>query len=370
MAGYTPDQIADLVLSTLPDIGRYKITDLMTDLQEYVAMQQILQNQKMQFGGTGPEGFIIDATAGSARHTKLFDEDSVPFTDGMTTFTVPWRMSTTAWPYDERERVFNMGATAEQQSQTLQDTMQAREAQAFQDLADLCEDTWWKQPVNFTDGETPFGIWYWIARWDTGATNPSAGGFLGLNPTGTDGVALSTGAGGISSTTHSRWSNYAAKYTNVSKSDLVKAMRKAAWSTRFYPVVSIPLNKRGEDNRGLYTTWDVKATMDDILESQNDNLGNDVASRDGMALFQGRPIQAVPWLQANDATAAPVYGINWAHFCPYFLEGEYLNRTGPYNAPNSHRVKHMHIDLTWNTWCTNRRAHFVISKTSSTGTTT
>ena len=105
-------------------------------------------------------------------------------------------------------------------------------------------------------------------------------------------------------------------------------------------------------------------TVEELLEQQNDALGNDVASMDGRAMFRKTPIIWVPKLDDNPITGVTdgVYGINWGVFQPIFLDGEYLVEDGPRQAPDQHTTFRVHIDLTYNYLCRDRRRQFVLSK--------
>jgi hypothetical protein len=110
---------------------------------------------------------------------------------------------------------------------------------------------------------------------------------------------------------------------------------------------------------GYYTNYDVIGPLEEVLEAQNDNLGNDIASKDGQLLFRQVPVTWCPFLE--DRAGDPIYGINWGQFKPAFLSGEYLREEGPVKASNQHTVFQTHVDLTMNVMCTDRRANFVLA---------
>lgn len=355
------EQIEDLVMLTLRNLGKGKWEDLTTDLQEMHFMPKILKEEKIQFAGSrGPERYIMVKHSGAAHHTGLFGVDQVTVGDVMKKISADWRHTTTYWAYDEREPEINEGPAE------LVNLVKIRRTDAMISLSELMEQTWWNNATSFT-GDVPFPLWYWVTKWPTGTSNPQLGGFFGLNPVDGSGTTLTTGAGGLSSTTYPRWANYAFKYTNITKADLIASMRKAAAFTNFKPPVEIPDYARGEDRYGIYTNYDVVSALEVVGEQQNDNLGRDIARMDGRILFHQRPVNWVPILDAD--ASDPIIGLNWAKIYPYFMQGEYLRENKPKDAPDQHRVKHMHIDLTWNTLATSRRCHWVGSKLSATGTT-
>ena len=98
-------------------------------------------------------------------------------------------------------------------------------------------------------------------------------------------------------------------YGSVSKDDLIRKMRTAHRKTKFRSPVSHDTPKQGGMQNGIYTNSDVIGLVEEILEAQNMNLGNDVASKDGKACFKSSPLVYVPYLD-NDSTD-PVYMLDW-----------------------------------------------------------
>jgi hypothetical protein len=210
------------------------------------------------------------------------------------------------------------------------------------------ETDFWSKPATSSDTERTFGVQYWIVR------SATSNGFNGGNPSG-----FTSGAAGIDSDTYTRWANWTERYVNITKTDLVAKWRRAATKTHFKSPVPIPSYNTG-DRYGYYCNYDVLGTLEELLEAQNDQLGNDIASKDGRTLFRGTPVTYVPKL--DDESTDPVYGINWGVFKPVFLTGEYMREDPPKQAPNQHNVFRVHIDLTLNFVCHNRRRLFICDK--------
>ena len=334
--------IADLITTTQRDLGRLKWTDLSYDLQEYVALPSILQSKKVSYqSGQALQWNVMTGTSGATRDTGLYQVDSVNVSDVMTTATVPWRHMTTNYAIERREIAMNRNPAQ------IVDLVRIRRHDAMVDLAKHMETRFWSAPTTSTNNTQMFGIPYWVP-WVGG------GSFDGGNPSG-----FSSGAGEIDSSTYSQWQNWSQTYTNVTSVDLVRKWRKAATFTNFRPPVAGSEYNGGRNNYGFYTKYDVIGPLEEVLESQNDNLGNDIASKDGRLLFRQIPVTWVPELEAR--TNDMVYGINWSVLKPGFLSGEYLREEGPNAASNQHTVFTTHIDLTMNLLCHNRRANFVLA---------
>ena len=224
-----------------------------------------------------------------------------------------------------------------------------RRNDAMIDLAKHMEQRFWSKPADNTDTKRIFGVPYWISYGSTASSE----GFEGGNPNG-----FSGGAAGLPVATVPNWQNYSANYTSITKEDLIRKWRKAATFTNFKPPVPGNPYVTG-DRYGYYTSYAVIGPLEEQLEAQNDNLGNDIASKDGKLLFRQVPVNWVPQLEGR--TGAPIYGINWASLRVGFLSGEYMREEGPRAASNQHTVFQTHVDTTMNLYCNDRRRNFVLA---------
>tara|TARA_Y100000593_G_scaffold91963_1_gene182184 strand:- start:37 stop:1089 length:1053 start_codon:yes stop_codon:yes gene_type:complete len=345
MAYLQADDIADLITTTQKDLGRMKWTDISYTLQEHIALPQILQKEKVSFqSGQGIQWNVMTTTSGAAKDTSLYSVDSVNVGDVMATASIPWRHMTTNYAIERREIAMNRTPAQ------IVDLVRIRRHDALVDLAKHLESRLWQKPSSSSDNLQMFGLKYWI-NWDS--SGGTAGGFSGGDPDG-----YSAGAGGLASSTYDQWQNWCATYSNVTSEDLVRAWRKAATFTNFRPPVQGAEYNTG-NQYGYYTNYTVIGKLEEVLEAQNENLGNDIAPKDGRLLFRQTPVTWVPELEG--ATGDPIYGINWGVMKPAFLAGEYMREEGPSKASNQHTVFQTHIDMTLNLMCTNRRANFVLA---------
>jgi hypothetical protein len=224
------------------------------------------------------------------------------------------------------------------------------------------EDEFWQMPSASTDKLECYGVPYWVVY---NATD----GHTGSNPSG-----HTSGAGGLDSDTYTRWKNYSATYTTVSKSDCIKLMRTAHRKIRFRSPVDIPDFRKGNgDQYRIYAGESVIADFEDLGEAQNENLGRDLApyqggrdisEMDGVLTFRRNPIIWVPKLDESGLTGqptAPIYMLNFAWFYPVFLQGDYMRESEPAPAPHQHNTWQIHVDLTWNVLCTDRRSQAVLA---------
>jgi len=339
----SPSQMNDLLTAALKNLGEGKWTDLSTNIQEFYGMPQLMKKEKVTFdGGTSIQRNIMVDHQDSARATELFEVDDVNIREQFKTIDVPWRHGTASYAFERREVAMARGP------RQLLDLVKARRAGAMTALAIKIEEWLFGSPGS-DDGKTPYGIPYWVCK------HPSGGGatpgFIGTAPFG-----AGTYQGNLN---HARWKNWAGKYTNVTKADLVAKMRRAARMIQFKSPVSMP-QYSGPPRRQIYLPITVLEALESLAESQNTELGRDIASMDGNTVFRRIPMNWVPYLDSDPDE--PVYMIDWEPMKICFLSGEYMNEQGPVTAPNQHTVSRVFIDLTYNVVCDDIRRQAVLSK--------
>lgn len=343
--------IADLFNSTQDDLDRHDLTNLTTDIQKFEGYSRLLKQEVDFVRATGKKINLLTDDGDAAKHVGLFDTDDMNVVDGLVVGRVPLRHSTTNYAIDMKEEEMNSGSATQ-----ILELRSIRRAQGLMSLAKLVEKAIWIGATSSSDATTPFGMRYWITQSDTE-------GFNGGNHSG-----FSGGPGGISASTYPKWSNWTAQYTNVSKTDLIKKMRKAHLKIDFVSPVTIS-DFRGitGDQYRIYVDTDTILELEELLEAQNENLGSDLASMDGTAVFRRNPIVRVPYFDTSDFTTEhsgeenPVLFINWGAMRLIGLAGHNMKEMSRV-AGNQHTVVETHIDLSWNVWCGDRRALARISK--------
>jgi hypothetical protein len=334
--GLSDTDIKDLITGTLKKLGKGSFNCVANKLQNYEVMGRILKQEKVQEGdGYGVQRTIMVKSSGAAKHTTLYATDNVAVNDTLATISTGWSHTTTNMAWERRELLYNRGESR------IVDLMKVRRADMMLGLADLMEQDFWTW--DGTDTLAPFGVPYWIPK-------PTAG----QNDFVTN-VTATTNPGGLSPTTYEGWRSYASDYATVSKDDLITKMRTAYRKIRFKSPVDIPDFRRGNgDQYRIYCNETTINALELLGESQNDNLGRDLATMDDTMTFRRNPIVWVPKLDTD--TTYPIYFINYAYFYPYFLTGDYLRESEPGVAPHQHNVFVVHCDLTWQIICTDRRS--------------
>lgn len=351
MATLQASDIADQVIAAQKELGRGRLTDITTDLQEHVAMSRLMTggNVKWFNDSIGPQWQFLTEDDGNAKNTGLFGTDNLVQRDGLLQASVPWRYTTGGFTWDERQPQMASGAAQ------IVDFYKTKRYQSLVSIVKKMEANFWDEPSSSTDATTPFGIKYWIVY---NATE----GFNGANNTN-----FAAGPGGVSRTTYARTKNYTAQYTAVTREDLVRKIRKALWSCNFKPAPPkppIPGYAPQAQRFGMYTTYDVVSPLEELAEDRNQNLGSDLAAKDGMVTIRRVPIEAVPYLQTNEATADPVVGIDWNMFKIAAMRKFWGRETPPLRVSGMHNVWEVHYDYQWNTMCYDARRLFLIAKSS------
>lgn len=359
--GLRPHDIDDLVELTLHDFEKDKWTDIATNLREYFAYDNMLLRDRIAVdGGDQLQWQVKLKNAASAVNTGMYAKDNVVVDDFMGHCLIPWTKQSCNMGYDIDENAFNSPSAVR-----IVNMIKVRRHAALTDFAELMEQNFWNCPSDTstpTEVIKPRGVPYWIVR---NATK----GFNGGVPLG----GSHTTVAGLSPTTYPNWRNYTGQYAAISKRDLVRLLREATVKTNFKQPIAHP-STVGAPRYVIATVYDVVQRLEEMAETQNQNLGNDVASKDGMATFHRIPMHAVPYLENNhDATGLsatnhygknPVYGIDKEAFRLVFKTGAFMRRTPPIIAPLQHTVRHIH----WDSWtqfqCLNRRSNFVLTQSA------
>jgi hypothetical protein len=338
MAALQADNVADLLVTTLRNLGKFKWTDAAARLQRYVAFTELMRKHRVGFSdGYGVQWQVQVAQTNGARMTGLYGVDNVNQGDLMKSAYLPFRHLTNNFAYDRRELQMNGGASR------ILDLIKVRRYDCWLGVAEKLETQFWSAPSSGDDN--CHGVPYHIVK------NASTG-FNGGHASGHSDWA------GLSRTTYDKLKNFTGAYSAISKDDLVATWSRAADECFFMPPVEQPSYSTGREY-GYYTARAVRQGFKTLIEAQNDNLGDDLDSKHGRVMFRRTPVEWVPKLDSD--TDAPLYGINWGVLRPVFLQGEYMREDGPTKKDGQHTTYVFHVDLSFNIQCTDPRSCFVLS---------
>jgi len=336
--------IDDAVLLTQDQlIARGAFTDLQTDLSDHVAVRELWDKRKKKFTGGYEWTFQAQTDHNhSARSVGLYETDGTQLTDTFVQGKVSPRHINASYIYDQHEPAFQQGSVA------VVNLVKSRYIGMIISYFEYLEEVLWGKPTDSADDKTPFGVSYWVLKHATE-------GFNGANPTG-----FTAGRAGIDSETYTRWSNWAAQYADITTADLLRKMRRASRRTNFRSPVSHANPDMGAMGNGIYVNDPTVGLLEEKLEQNNMNLGNDLASKDGKTLFKSTPIQYAPFL--NYDSTDPVYMLDWKSLGIGVMAGWEKNVSKPMPVANKSKVRRVDLDVTLNMVCTDLRRQAVISK--------
>lgn len=350
----TLSSIQDLVNGTLNHLGRYDIQQIAQSDTRYPIFGTLFGPERSSLSnGVQIQRTLMNVVPDSARATGLYAVDQVNVQDVTQLVIVPWRQFTTNWAFDKAEILTNSGDAK------VFDIMKPRREGAKLAMAELLEAQAWQAPSASTDTENLFGIPYWVVKNTTT-------GFNGGAPTG------HTLVGNLNPSTVNNWKNYNDTYTNVSKADLLTKLRSALRKCNFSNVTDLKGYREMKKTYRLYVNESTLASMELIGESQNENLGRDLAPYDGASgkgisgvaefdgdlTFRRKPLIFTETLDSD--TQNPVYGIDHSTMFAYVLKGMNMDESRVMEVAGQHTVYCVHIDLRTNLVCVDRRRNFVV----------
>ena len=336
----TDQNIADMITTTLHDLGRGRFYQIAQELAEYYVLPRLLRkgNVRMQSSGIGIKETLMTGTGGSSRWVGLNEEDSYNWSDILTQLTVVWCRLTDNMQWERRQLLENRGEAR------VNDVIKPQRVAMWLRLAEALEEGYFAAP-DATDTKKPWGLKYWVVK---NATT----GFNGGLPSGFSTV------GGVNLTTYPNFKNWTFQYTNVSKADLIKKLRTAHRKTNWRsPYKTSEMISEFGARRQLFCNEATISAIEDVGEAQNENLGRDIASMDDTIVFKKHPIIYIPYL--DDDTTNPIYMNDIETIKPFVLKGDYLRETDARLAPKQHNTFVVDVDLSINFVCVNRRANAV-----------
>ncbi len=341
----TAPQVNDLVAMTLRHLGKPNFTEISTDLQEHFALPNLYRKDRVEiYSGYGVQWDVMVDHLGSAVNQGILGQDVVNDRDTMVQAQADWRFTTCNYPLSMP--IVDMN----REPQRIVNYVKEKRLAALISLTELMESNYFGPPVALADTVTPWGLKTWVVKNGTQ-------GFTGAAPSGYTVI-------GLNPTTYPRWKNYADIYTAVSRDDFIRKARRMAYYTKFKPpVAGIPTFNTGDD-LNFWTTYSVRASLVESLESQNDNLGNDIAPMDGgEVLFMRRPVKWVPRLEPD--TTGPFYSINMGVFKTHILQGWWLRETHVPIYPGEHTKSAHFMDCLYQIVVKDRRRQGVMATSTT-----
>lgn len=344
--------IQDIVNTTLRELGRDRIQQIAQSYVNYPVCNYFFRRKgKVVLD----DGYEIQRTVwikkvNVAESTALWEADTINVENLTTVARIPWRYYKSHWAMDAREVDVNAGPSR------IYEMIKVRKANSHLSMVELLNAHLWTLPGS-TNERDLYGIPYYLVK---NATT----GFNGGHPSGYTSVA------NISRTTYSGWKNYTAQYVSVSKADVITKLRTAFRACRFMDIEGLSVEdyrKGARDNYVLFVNNATMAAFENVGESQNENLGKDVASIeggndifrfDGGLTFRRKPIVFEPYLDTD--TTNPVYFMDLSTWCMYVRRGFNMKQSEPEKIADNHNAVAVWQDLSCNLMCVDPRRNGVM----------
>jgi len=354
-------QINDMLIGALDDLGQPDFEEIAADLPYYEVAGHLLKRERMTLSaGKGIKRTLMYKMSDLVRHIDRYsDTDEVSFQNVLAQLSAEWCTLQVPWAVEEREPLMNRGKAL------VADILKPRQTSAMLGLADDIEDKVWTVRLPGSD-KYPNGIPYWLVK---NATYGYNGGYPGTH----------TDIAGVNLTTVETFKNLTGSYVNVAGPDLIRKMARACtrdcrWHSPFG--LSNQLSKAAVNRFRIYCNDDTADLLEDYVDATNQQHGSVIAeaqlrpggkssrglSRNELGDITMRRHPIVPLPILNDDAENPVYGVDWNTFQFLVLAGDYLRRSGPYEAFDRHFWKVWWVSLTYQIICVNRRRNFVFHK--------
>lgn len=341
MSELTDQKIADMLTTTLHDLGRGRFWQIAQELAEYYVLPRLLRkgNVKIKRAGIGIKETLMIGDGGESRWVGLAEEDAYNWEDLLTQLTVVWCRLSDNMMWERRMLLENRGA------ERVNNVIKPQRVAMHLRVAKTLEAGYFGTPDS-TDTKKPWGLKYWI-------TKNSTTGFNGGLPSG-----FST-KGGVNITTYPAFKNYTFQYTGVTKDDVILKLRTAHRKTNWRsPYKASQMRSEFGARRQIFMNEVTIAAFETLGEAQNENLGRDLAPYDDTISFKKHPLIYIPYL--DDDSTNPIYMNDIDTMYPIVLKGDYLRESSAHSlVPLKHNVFAVDMDLSINFVCPNPRANCV-----------
>ncbi len=360
--GLSPQDYSDLFSSAIADHGKGVVEDIAMPLQEYVAYGIMTGKGQMEkYNSEGPyiRRHVRLNGQGNATWTDLYDSDSLANTNMMAEINTQYKYAKTGYMYDLRERDINLDTPAA----VVYDLIKVKRQAAFCDQASIFEEAFWDCPDAITSKKL-LGLAYWLAY------NATVG-FTGSNPSGSF-----SNVGGLdpSLSANAAWRNWSGNYDQPNATDLVRKMRQAYMKTAFKnPEQMVGSVTSPTRKLGIYTTYPVISKLEELMELRDDNIGTDLAMKDGTLRFRGVSVSWVPqidtrWGEGSEsltvsAGAHPVFGVDWSTFKLLTRPSWWMKESNRL-APENHNIMNFWVDSQLQLFCQNRRRNWLLARSA------
>ena len=156
----TDADIADMITTTLHDLGRGRFYQIAQELAEYYVLPRLLRkggNLKIKPSGIGIKETLMTSTGGSARWVGLNEEDVYNWEDILTQLTVTWCRLNDNMMWERRMLLENRGEAR------VNNVIKPQRVAMMLRIAQALEEGYFAAP-DATDTKKPWGLKYWLTK--------------------------------------------------------------------------------------------------------------------------------------------------------------------------------------------------------------
>ncbi len=335
----TASSFGDVQVGSLPELNRFRVTEIATAVQRFVFMNLMLRKGQVEtMDGTGKsfQFQVMVNDSGTAANVGMGYSDPVVIRDTLTSATGNWVNSKADFAIVGQEEDMNASPAK------IVDVRLMREKATAISLVQLMEANWWGPPVTITDTLTPWGV-------NTIFPKNSSEGFNGGAPSGFTSIFLNP-------TTYPNWKNYTFQYTDPTDGDFVNKLNRAIEFTDFEPPVEGIPTLRSNTKYAYFSNYGLIGPLQNLLKASNDNLGMDITKYAGAVVINRAPLVRVPFLEAD--TTNPIYGLSLGDIKLFRLRNWWMRRTHVPMVPGHHTAAADYFDSTYQFVATNKRTTF------------
>lgn len=363
--GFQPEDIADLVATTLNDLPKQEL-EYAFDHQEYFWASLFAKDSIKIDGGTSIERKVSFDRTGNAKYRSLYELDSPKIDDHIHTINVHWALLGTNCSWDEFEILQQKNST-----KGYIDLIQNRRDESIIDLANLIEETMVSVPDSATDKKNPFTLPYFLRVLNSSGTINTTDGFNGCTVTyggGTTGTIIA----GIDAAVEAHWRNYCGVYTAIDNAFL-KVSRRAFAKTHFkVPILlNSPLIKQRAQKMRAVAGTDTVLDLMELVDKKDDNhVSTTKEAMGGMLVAEGDLVRLnrVPVLMLDtldSASYTPLYFFDLNYLVPFVHDGYWMEQKKPMVDRRQHTTYTSYTDGAHNVLPKNmQKLGFVLHKTS------
>lgn len=315
--------------------------DIAHTAQDFHVMSRLLNEKSVTYkSGKAIEWYLAEAYNESPKAVGLLEPDTLNLSRNSTRAEIPWMHMTGNMSIEEHLVQMN----SESAERVYDDIVKAR-YELLGGWAEALETMFFADTAN--DGKTPFGLPYYVVKYDNAGTF----GFDGGNPTN-----FSGGAAGLPVASHPNWKNPVYQYTSVTEDDLISGLEQMFDKSVFKRPAAYPSIVDEKTRREILTNYAALQAYRSFCKTMGDGSRRDAGDVNEV-MFRGIPMKWVPELDAD--TENPYYMIDWSSIQFAVLKNFFLKEGAFKEVSGYHNLRTMFMDLSLNLMCWDRRRNGV-----------